>query len=174
MIRALKGKSPSIHPSAFIAEGAVVVGDVSLGEFSSVWFNAVARGDVNSITIGRCTNIQDNSMLHVTTGKHSLEIGDYVTVGHNAVVHGCRIGDGVLVGMGAVVLDGAEIATGSIVGAGALVPPGFALPSGKLAVGVPAKAVRDLTKEERRAIEESAENYIKNSRLYMEDPDFNA
>lgn len=174
MIRALKGKSPSIHPTAFIAEQAIVVGDVSVGEFSSVWFNAVARGDVNSITIGNRTNIQDNSMLHVTTGKHSLEIGDNVTVGHNAVVHGCRIGNRVLVGMGAVVLDGAEIGTDSIVGAGALVPPGFVLPSGKLAVGVPAKAVRDLTREERQSIEESAENYMKNSRLYMEDPDFNA
>ncbi|MGI9558151.1 MAG: gamma carbonic anhydrase family protein [Thermodesulfobacteriota bacterium] len=173
MIKALKGKFPSIHPTAFVAEQAVIVGDVTLGEQSSIWFGAVARGDVHSIKIGGGTNVQDNTMLHVTGGRYSLEIGDFVTIGHNAVVHGCVVESNVLIGMGAVVLDGAKIESGSVVGAGALVPPGFVLPSGKLAVGVPAKIVRDLTGEEKEEIKQSAENYIRNSRLYMEDPDFN-
>ncbi|WP_462137752.1 gamma carbonic anhydrase family protein [Candidatus Mycalebacterium sp.] len=172
MIKSLKGKTPSIHPTAFIAEQAVIVGNVTVGASSSVWFNTVARGDVHHIKIGEGTNVQDNSMLHVTGGTHPLEIGNYVTVGHNAVVHGCLIKDRVLIGMGAIVLDGAEINEESMVGAGAVVPPGFVLPSGKLAVGVPAKVARDLTDEERESIKTSADNYIRNSRTYMEDPDF--
>lgn len=172
MIKSLKGKTPSIHPTAFIAEQAVIVGDVAIGARSSVWFNTVARGDVHRIKIGEGTNVQDNSMLHVTTGSHPLQIGDLATIGHNAIVHGCVIKDRVLIGMGAIVLDGAEINSESIIGAGALVPPGFVLPSGKLAVGVPAKVTRDLTDRERESIKASAENYIKNSRAYMEDPDF--
>ncbi len=172
MIKTLKGKTPCIHRTAFIAEHAVVVGDVTVGRESSLWFNTVARGDVHSIKIGTRTNVQDNSMLHITSGKYPLEIGDFVTVGHNAIVHGCVIEDKVLVGMGAIVLDGARIHGESIVGAGALVPPGFSVPSGKLAVGVPAKVVRDLTEEEKESIKISAENYVKNSKIYMEDADF--
>ncbi|QMU56228.1 MAG: gamma carbonic anhydrase family protein [Candidatus Mycalebacterium zealandia] len=172
MIKSLKGKTPSIHPSAFIAKQAVIVGDVAIGARSSIWFNTVARGDVHHIKIGEGTNVQDNSMLHVTGGMHPLEIGDHVTIGHNAIVHGCVIKNRVLIGMGAVVLDGAEINEESIVGAGAVVPPGFVLPSGKLAVGVPAKVARDLTNEERESIRTSADNYIKNSKNYMEEPDF--
>ncbi len=169
MIKTVQGKSPLIHPTAFIAERAVIIGDVTIGERSSVWFNTVARGDVNSIRIGDGTNVQDNSMLHVTTNTHPLEIGDCVTIGHSAVVHGCSVESGVLIGMGAIVLDGAEIRKESIVGAGSVVPPGFVLPSGKLAVGVPAKVVRDLTDEEIEDIKTSAENYVKNSRIYMQD-----
>ncbi len=168
MITDIKGKSPSIHPTAFIATQAFIGGDVTIGERSSIWFNVVARGDVNYIKIGKGTNVQDNSTLHVTTDSHPLEIGDCVTIGHNAVVHGCMVASKVLIGMGAIVLDGAEIHEESIVGAGALVPPGFVLPSGRLAVGVPAKAVRNLTDDERENIRVSAENYIKNSRLYIE------
>lgn len=155
-----------------MAKRAVVVGDVTIGRFSSVWFNTVARGDVHSIKIGDSTNVQDNSMLHVTSGAHPLEIGNCVTIGHNAVVHGCVVENRVLIGMGAIVLDGAEICEESIVGAGAVVPPGFVLPSGKLAVGVPARVVRDLTDNERESIKTSAENYVKNSKRYMEDPEF--
>ena len=116
--------------------------------------------------------MQDNSMLHVTTGSHPLQIGNRVTIGHNTIVHGCVIKDRVLIGMGAIVLDGAEINEESMVGAGALVPPGFVLPSGKLAVGVPAKVTRDLTDGEKESIKTSAENYIKNSRSYMKNTDF--
>jgi len=172
LIKTLKGKIPSIHPTAFIAEQAVIVGDVTIGRRSSIWFHTVARGDVHSIKIGDYTNVQDNSMLHVTTGRYPLEVGQYVTIGHGAIVHGCVIEDKVLVGIGAIVLDGARIQGESIVGAGALVPPGFHVPSGKLAVGVPARVVRNLTEEEKKSIKMSAENYMKNSRTYMEDPDF--
>lgn len=172
MIVNLKGKSPSVHRTAFIADQAVVVGDVTIGEKSSVWFHTVARGDVHYIKVGRGTNVQDNSTLHVTTRVHPLEIGDYVTIGHNTVVHGCTVESRVLIGMGAIILDGARILQESIVGAGSVVPPGFLLPSGKLAVGVPARVVRDLTDYEKENIKTSAENYIRNSRDYMEELGF--
>ncbi len=172
MIKDIKGNSPSIHPTAFIAGRAVIVGDVTVGRESSIWLNVVARGDVHYIKIGDGTNVQDNSVLHVTTDIHPLEIGDCVTIGHNAVVHGCAVENRVLIGMGAIVLNGAVIGEESMVGAGAVVPPGFVLPSGKLAVGVPARIVRDLTDGEKESIQISAENYVKNSRLYMEETGF--
>ncbi len=160
MIRQYKGKSPEIDSSAYIDESAHIIGDVVIGEESSVWFNATIRGDVNYIRIGARTNIQDSSVLHVTKGTHPLFIGSEVTVGHSVTLHGCTIKDRCLIGMGAIVLDGAEVGQDSIVGAGALVKEGMRVKPRTLVVGVPAREVRQLTDEEVRRIKTSAGNYI--------------
>lgn len=160
-------KIPDIHGTAYIAENAVVIGDVKIGKESSLWFNTVARGDVNYITIGERTNIQDNSVLHVTTDTHPLVIGSDVTAGHGVILHGCMIMDRVLIGMGSIVLDGAVLEQNSMVAAGSLVPPGFVVPSGKLVMGSPAKVRRDLSGQEIENIVLSASNYVKNSRNHI-------
>jgi len=154
------GITPTLHPSVFIAQGAVVLGDVEIGEHSSVWFNSVIRGDVHEIRIGRRTNIQDLSMLHTTYNKHPLHIGNDVTVGHHAMLHGCTIEDLVLVGMQATILDRAVVRKHSIVAAGAVVREGFEVPEGTLVAGVPAKVVRELTEKEHEKLVQSAQNYI--------------
>lgn len=151
---------PVIDPSVFIAHGAVILGDVVIGKDSSVWFNVVIRGDVHEIRIGERTNIQDLTMCHVTYNKHPLHIGNGVTVGHSAMLHGCTIEDYVLVGMNATVLDGAHIGHHSMIAAGAVVREGFTVPPGTLVAGVPAKIVRELTPEEMAKLEQSAQNYI--------------
>lgn len=171
MIRAYQGTLPVIDPSAFIEQTAVVIGDVKIGEGSSVWVNAVVRGDVNSIRIGRRTNIQDLCALHVTHGTHPLVIGDDVTVGHHVVLHGCTIKDRVLIGMGAIVMDGAVIGEDCVVGAGALVTEGTLVPPKSLILGSPAKARRPVTAEELAWIRESAKNYVQYARDYLEGPD---
>lgn len=153
------GVAPSVHPRAFLAPGAWLIGDVTVGEEASIWYNAVLRGDINAIRVGRRSNIQDGCVLHVTA-KLPVEIADEVTVGHMAMVHGCRIGRGSLIGMNAVVLDNAEVCEGALVAAGALVKENFVVPAGMLAAGVPARIVRELTGEERRAIVQSAANYV--------------
>jgi carbonic anhydrase/acetyltransferase-like protein (isoleucine patch superfamily) len=168
VILAYDGRSPSIAPSAWIAPGAVVTGDVHIGEGSSVWFQSVVRGDVNHVRIGARTNIQDLSMVHVTGGTHPCLVGDDVTVGHRVVLHGCTVGDRCLVGIGAVVLDGAVLEPESMVGAGALVPPGFVVPAGKLVLGAPCKVKRDLTPEERAFFLNSAERYAGYAARYRE------
>jgi len=147
MIHAFESSVPKVDATAFVAWNAEVVGDVELGEGSSVWYGATLRGDVNSIRVGRRSNVQDGAVLHVASSFPCV-IGEGVTVGHRAVVHACRIGDWSLVGMGAVVLDGAEIGQESIVGAGALVTQGKSFPPRTLILGSPAKAVRALTTEE--------------------------
>ncbi len=144
VIRQLKGKVPKIHPGAYVDPQAVVIGDVTMEEGSSLWPTAVARGDVHWIKIGRATNIQDGSILHVTQGKWPLQIGDNCTVGHRAILHGCTIGNNVLIGMGAIILDGAVIEDNVVVAAGSLVPEGKTIPSGTLVMGSPAKVVREL------------------------------
>lgn len=154
-----EGVAPRIDPSVFIAPGARIIGDVEIGETSSVWFNVVIRGDVNFIRIGRRTNIQDLTMCHVTHRKYSLVIGDDVTVGHSAVLHGATIGDRVLIGMGAKVLDRSTIGDESLVAAGAVVREGFQVPEGTLVAGVPAKVVRELTDDERKMVAQGALNY---------------
>lgn len=168
MIDEINGKSPEIHPTVFVAPHAVVIGDVKIDEESSIWFNTVVRGDVNYIRIGKRTNIQDNSVLHVTTDMYPLEIGDNVTAGHSVILHGCTVHDRALIGMGATVLDGAVIESDSLVGAGSLVPPGFVVPSGTLVVGVPAKVNRKLSQNEIEGIKHSATNYVVNSRKYFQ------
>ena len=138
-----EGHSPKLHERTYVADGARVIGDVTLGEFSSIWYNCTVRGDVNKITIGRYTNIQDNSVVHVAD-LHETIIGDFVTVGHNAVLHACTVEEHVLIGMGSVVLDGAVIGKGSIVAAGAVVSPHTVIPPYSLVTGIPGKVLKTL------------------------------
>lgn len=147
-----------ITEEVYIAEGAKIIGDVEMGEGSSVWYNAVIRGDSNPIVIGKNTNVQDNAVLHVSH-SHALSIGDNVTIGHGAIVHGCTIGNNVLIGMGAIVLDGAVIEDYCIIGAGALVTQNKIISSGSLAFGNPAKVMRQISEEEKRSIVENAREY---------------
>ena len=164
-----KGVFPTLGRDVFIAPGAWVIGDVEIGDGTSIWFNTVVRGDVNFIRIGCETNIQDNVTLHVTGKKFPLFIGNRVTVGHQAVVHGCIVEDECLIGMGAVVLDGARIGTGSIVAAGAVVRPGTQVPPGSVVMGIPAEVKKTLTEEEKERIRETAVHYMKLARRYMEE-----
>ena len=159
---------PKILKNVFLAEGVKIIGNVEIGEGSSVWYNTVIRGDVHYIKIGTLTNIQDCSMLHVTNNKHPLNIGNKVTIGHSVNLHGCTINDLCLVGIGAIVLDGAVLEGNSMVSAGAVVTPGFTVPKGKLAAGVPAKIVRDLSKAEINDIENLAYRYQKYSEETIE------
>lgn len=151
---------PKLHETVFLASGSKVIGEVEIGENSSVWYNTVIRGDVHYIKIGEMTNVQDNSMLHVTNGKFPLNVGSKVTIGHSVTLHGCTLQDLCLIGMGAIILDGAVVETNSMVAAGTVVKPGFVVPSEKLVAGVPGKIVRDLTKEEIEDFEASAERYV--------------
>ena len=168
MIKPYKNIMPTIGKDVFIEESAQVVGEVEIGDKSSVWFNAVVRGDVNYIKIGSRTNIQDNSVLHVSRGTFPLNIGDDVTVGHNVTLHGCTVEDACLIGMGSIILDGAVIGKESLIGAGALVKEGFKVPPRSLAVGFPARVVRELTDEEVERLYGSAEHYIDDSKDYMD------
>jgi carbonic anhydrase/acetyltransferase-like protein (isoleucine patch superfamily) len=157
----------TVHPSAFIAPGAIVIGDVTLAEESSVWPAAVLRGDINRIVIGPRSNIQDGAVVHLAD-EFGTFVGELVTVGHKAVLHACTIADEVLVGMGAIVLDGAEIGARSIIGAGALVTGGKKIPPGSLVLGSPAKVVRTLPLDEQAGIRVWAERYVQLSRFYLE------
>ena len=169
VIRTFQGIKPTIPDSCFIEDTAVVIGDVVLGEDCSVWFNAVIRGDVNHIRIGNRTNVQDLCMLHVTHDTHPLIIGNEVTIGHSVVLHGCTIKDRVLVGMGAIVMDGAVIGEDSVVGAGALVVEGTMVPPKSVILGSPGRVRRGVSDAELAWIKESAANYVKYARQYMDD-----
>jgi carbonic anhydrase/acetyltransferase-like protein (isoleucine patch superfamily) len=158
-VLALAGGVPHLHPSAFVASGARIVGDVQLGQGASVWYNAVLRGDSARIVIGAGSNLQDNVSVHVDS-EHPVVIGQYVSVGHNAVVHGCTIGDGSLIGMGSVILSGARIGRGCLIAGGAVVLEGTVVPDGSLVAGVPAKVRRSLTDEERDGLLRNAELYL--------------
>jgi carbonic anhydrase/acetyltransferase-like protein (isoleucine patch superfamily) len=160
MIYPYQGVYPQIDPSVFMTDDVIIVGDVRLAADVNIWFGAVIRGDVNRVTIGERTNIQDNCTLHETWKKYPLVIGADVTVGHSAVLHACTIEDACLIGMGAKVLDNAVVGSESLVAAGAVVREGFVVPPGTLAAGVPAKIVRDLTDAEREHIRNSARNYL--------------
>lgn len=159
---------PEIHNSVFLASGVKIIGNVKIDEYSSVWYNTVIRGDVHYISIGKMTNIQDCSMLHVTNGRFPLNIGNHVTIGHSVTLHGCTLNDLCLIGMGAVILDGAIAEENSMVAAGAVVTPGFIIPSGKLAAGVPARIIRNLTGAEIKDIAESASRYRKYTEITIE------
>jgi len=152
------GSSPDIDQTAFLAAGARVIGDVRLGPDSSVWYNAVLRGDGDSITVGAGSNLQDNVSVHVDAGS-PVVIGENVSVGHNAVVHGCTVEDGCLIGMGSVILSGAVIGAGSLVAGGALVLGGTIVPPGSMVAGVPAKVRRELTEDEKLGILRNADAY---------------
>ncbi len=167
MIYSYKDYIPNIHKSVFIAPSADIVGNISIGKDSSLWFNVTARADVHFIKIGEKTNIQDNSVLHVTNGIFPLILGNEVTVGHGAALHGCVIGDSTLIGISATILDGAEIGEFSIVAAGSLVREGKKFPSGVLIAGTPAKIKRDLTEDEKQKILKYAKNYVDYSRSFL-------
>ena len=159
LIAQIGGCGPEVHPDAFVAPTAVVVGRVRLGARASVWYHTVLRGDAERITVGAGSNIQDNCTVHADPGFPAT-VGERVTVGHNAVLHGCTVEDDVLIGMGATVLNGAHIETGSLVAAGAVVPQGMRVPAGSLVAGVPARVRRQLTEDERAAIKANAEGYL--------------
>lgn len=168
MIYEFLDKKPDYPESVFVAPSADVIGDVSLGDQSSVWFNTTIRGDVNWIEIGQRSNIQDNACIHVMNQTGPTRIGDEVTIGHNAMIHGCTIQDRALIGIHSTVLDKVTIESDVIVAAGSLVPPGKRLESGYLYMGSPVKQVRRLSAEEIATIKEHAENYVKYARAYMQ------
>ncbi len=170
MLRPYRGQRPDVHPTAFIDESAQVIGDVSVGEASSVWMNVVVRGDVHRIRIGRRTNIQDGTVVHVMRGTHPTTIGDEVTIGHGALIHGCTIEPRCLIGMGAIVLNGAVIGADSIVAAGTLVTEGFVVPPGSLVMGSPGRVRRALTDAEVASILDYAERYVGYRLDYLEAP----
>ncbi len=159
-------REPAVHPSAFVAPGAVIIGDVTLWEGASVWYNSVLRADINSIKIGPRSNIQDGSVIHLAD-DYGTTVGELVTVGHKAILHACAVADEVLVGMGAIVLDGAEIGARSIIGAGALVTQFQKIPPGSLVLGTPAKVVRQLDLLEQESIRHWAEKYAELSKVYL-------
>lgn len=161
----LDGTAPRIAESAWVADSAQVMGNVELADDASIWFGAVLRGDTETIRIGRRSNVQDASVLHADMGM-PLIVGDDVTVGHKVMLHGCTIGDGALIGIGAIVLNGARIGKGCLVGAGALVTEGKEFPDGSMILGSPARVVRELTAEQRDGLRLSALHYVENARRY--------
>ncbi|RKD34655.1 gamma carbonic anhydrase family protein [Thermohalobacter berrensis] len=167
MILEYNGIKPQMHESCFIAKSAEIIGKVTIGEKSSVWYKSVLRGDENEIIIGKYTNIQDGCTVHIAK-EYKTIIGDYVTVGHNAIIHACNIGNNVLVGMGSIILDGAEIEDNVLIGAGSIVTPGKKIPSGSLVLGSPAKVVRKLTEEEIQSIKKSAVDYVEYANRHKE------
>jgi carbonic anhydrase/acetyltransferase-like protein (isoleucine patch superfamily) len=170
LIKSVKGKSPQIPEDCYIAENATIVGEVYIGENCSVWFNAVLRGDVNSITIGNKVNIQDGAVIHCTYQKHPTVIGNNVSIGHNAIVHGCIIHDNVLIGMGAIVMDNCVIESNSIVAAGSVITQNTVVPSGTIFAGVPAKKVKDIDQSDFAGeIERISNNYVMYSSWFKED-----
>jgi carbonic anhydrase/acetyltransferase-like protein (isoleucine patch superfamily) len=160
MLRPYRGQMPRVHPTAYIDSSAQVVGDVEIGEESSVWMAVVIRGDVNRIHIGRRSNVQDGTVVHVMKDTHATTIGDHVTIGHAAVIHGCTIEDRCLIGMGAILLNGARIGEGSIVAAGTLVVEGMVVPPRSLVMGSPGKVKRALTDAEVAGIQTYADRYV--------------
>jgi carbonic anhydrase/acetyltransferase-like protein (isoleucine patch superfamily) len=170
MIRPFRGTHPRIHPTAFIEESAQVVGDVHVGEEASVWFNAVVRGDVYYIRIGNRTNVQDGTVIHVSTGTHATVLEDEVTVGHNVTLHGCHVERGSLIGIGAVVMDGVRVGAKSLVAAGSLLTPGTQVPPRSLVMGSPARVKRPLTDEEAAGLDVFWQNYVELLRVYRDEP----
>jgi gamma-carbonic anhydrase len=168
MIINFRGKIPKIHESAYIVDSAQIIGDVTIGENSSVWFNTVIRGDIHHIKIGSYTNIQDGTVIHVTHDLFPVTIGDYCTIAHGTVLHGCTIGNNCLIAMGAVVLDGAIIGENSIVAAGSVVKEKIKVPPGSLVAGIPAKFIRKLSDEAILKITKMAKNYLSYVKMYRD------
>ncbi len=159
MIAKFEDKLPVVHPSVFIANSAEVIGDVEIGEDSSIWFGSVVRGDVNYIRIGARTNIQDNCVIHVSGGTHPTVLGDEITVGHRVLLHGCTVDDRCLIGMGAILMDGVHVGEECLVGAGSLLTPGTIVPPRSLVIGSPARVKRELTEDEIEFLDRSWRNY---------------
>jgi carbonic anhydrase/acetyltransferase-like protein (isoleucine patch superfamily) len=170
LIKSVNGKSPSIPEDCYIAENATIVGDVTFGHSCSIWFNAVVRGDVNFISIGNKVNIQDGAVIHCTYLKHPTIIGNNVSIGHNAIVHGCTIHDNVLVGMGAIIMDGCVVESNSIIGAGSVVTQNTHVESGYIYAGIPAKKVKALNASDFAGeIDRISNNYVMYSSWFKED-----
>jgi carbonic anhydrase/acetyltransferase-like protein (isoleucine patch superfamily) len=167
MIKSFAGKNPKIDDTAFIAEDALVIGDVEIGEEASVWFGSVIRGDVNHVRIGARTNIQDACVIHVSSKDHPTILEHEITVGHRATLHGCYVETGCLIGIGSILLDGSRIGKNSLIGAGSLVTPGTVIPPESLVMGAPAKVRRELTSQELDNLSNSWRNYVELSRLYF-------
>ncbi|UII24072.1 gamma carbonic anhydrase family protein [Fulvivirga ligni] len=166
IIKKIRGFSPQMGKDCFLADNAVVVGEVTMGDNCTVWFNAVVRGDVNSIIIGNDTNIQDGAIIHCTYEKAKTVIGNKVSIAHGAIVHGCTIEDNVLIGMGAVIMDDAVVKTGSVIAAGAIVLPGTIVEEGNVYAGIPAKKVKDTGAHMKEVIERTARNYPMYAKWY--------
>ena len=167
MIKYFENKQPHLGENVYTSETAMVIGDVTLGDEVNIWFGAVLRGDMHYIKIGNRTNIQDNSVVHVTTGVSPTNIGNGVTVGHGAIIHGCTIEDDCLIGMGAIIMDDAVIGTGSLIGASALIPPNMIIPPNSLVVGSPGKVVREVKDVEKEMILERPQEYIDLAAIYL-------
>ena len=170
MIRAYRGIVPKVAASAYVDSSAQLIGDITVGERSSVWPGVVARGDVNVIRIGDETSIQDNCVLHCDAGPFPLHIGSRVTVGHQVTLHGCTIEDECVIGIGSIVLNGARIGKGSVIAAGAVVPEGMEVPPGSMVMGVPGKIRRNITEEEQQRFRENAQHYVDACRTYRDEP----
>jgi len=166
-IRTFRGKKPQLGKNVFVAENAAVIGDVLVADDVSIWYGTQIRGDVMTIRIGARTNVQDNTVVHVTSEKFGTDIGTDCTIGHGAIIHACTVENFCLIGMGSIVLDGARIGTGSLVGAGALVTPGTVIPPGSLVLGSPAKVKRPLNDSEREQIRYGASHYVELARAYL-------
>jgi carbonic anhydrase/acetyltransferase-like protein (isoleucine patch superfamily) len=167
MLRSYKGIRPKVGDRVYVDASAQIVGDVELADHSSVWMNAVVRGDVNSIRIGPYSNIQDNCVVHVFKDLHPTVLADHVTVGHSVTLHGCRIGSYCLIGMGAIILNGAKVGDECIVAAGTLIPEGMEIPDRSLVMGLPGKVRRPITEEERQGLRTYAQNYYEYKETYL-------
>src|SRR5436190_23795807 len=167
MIREFNGVMPKFDPTAFIADDAVIIGDVEIGEDSSVWFGSIIRGDVNFIRIGARTNIQDMTVIQVSSNTHSTVLEDQITVGHRVVLHGCHVESGCLIGIGATLLDGVRVGRNSLVAAGSLLTPGTQIPPNSLVMGTPAKVKRELTDDELAFLDRSWRNYVELKKEYL-------
>lgn len=167
MIRSFNDKAPVIHPSAFVADDAVVIGDVEIGEDASVWFGSVIRGDVNYIRIGARTNIQDMTVIHVSSKTHSTILEDEITVGHQVTLHGCYVERCCLIGIGAILMDGVRVGAQSLVAAGSLLTPGTQIPPRSIVIGAPAKVKRELTDDEMAGLDRSWRNYVELKQKYV-------
>ncbi|WP_036063898.1 gamma carbonic anhydrase family protein [Leptospira noguchii] len=167
------GKRPQIHESVFLAPGSQVIGDVVIGKNSSIWFQTLVRGDVNYIRIGENVNIQDLTIIHVARDVYPVEIGNNVSIGHRATIHGCKLKDNSFVGMCATLMDDVEVGEFAFIGAGALITPGKKIPPGVLVMGSPGKIIRDITDKEREIIVRTTNNYIKYKENYLQDPFYN-
>src|SRR5580658_4428346 len=170
MIRSYQGRTPQVHPCCYVDLSAQLIGDVTLGENSSVWMNAVLRGDVNSIRVGSNSNVQDCAVLHGQRNLYPVVVGDWVTIGHNATVHGCIVEDAVLVGIGVRILNNCRVGEGALLAAGSVLPEGTQVPPRTLWAGVPAKLRRELTDADRKMILQYAQNYLDYTEIYLKEP----
>ena len=166
MIKPFNNIHPKIHETAYVADDAIVIGDVEIGEDASIWFGSIVRGDVNYIRVGARTNIQDGTIIHVSSKTHSTVLEEEITVGHRVTLHGCHVERGCLIGIGAILLDGVRVGRNSLVGAGSLLTPGTQIPAGSLVLGSPAKVKRELTADELAGLERSWRNYVELKKHY--------